>query len=166
MTHLGEPPEGVVLTGVVIGAAGAWTVVRFSRAHPEITGDHNLKATILTRIDVPDFPGTFMGQDQSVMDANAENRRLTQRADADIIEDIAGDSAEPNDDALAPHADRMKIKYKDGKVTITMYTVDQRASHATYRLHFNAIHINKMPIGPNSVAKGWAARNTLRVVVP
>eukprot|EP00873_Tetraselmis_striata_P019419 jgi/Tetstr1/439683/TSEL_028102.t1 len=185
------PPLGTTIT--------AKTVVCFSRAHPEITGDHNLNANILTRTDVPDPRGILRGQDQSPTSRPAWSLprstvtsvsrtvaplpvEATFVITATKIVDIPGKPGErcqvyasswqdtqpmllvhtSCSDALAPHADRLKSKYKDGKVTKILYTVDQRASHAMYRQHFNAIDIkNKMSIGPNTVAKGWAARNTV-----
>eukprot|EP00873_Tetraselmis_striata_P004463 jgi/Tetstr1/424727/TSEL_015245.t1 len=45
-------------------------------------------------------------------------------------------------DAITPPVERLKSKYKDGRVHKYRYEVEQRESHATYRQHFNAVDIN------------------------
>ena len=42
--HPDTDPGACYVTGVVVGRAGAWTHVRFSDAHPEISGNVSLKA--------------------------------------------------------------------------------------------------------------------------
>eukprot|EP00873_Tetraselmis_striata_P009980 jgi/Tetstr1/430244/TSEL_020072.t1 len=67
-----------------------------------------------------------------------------------------------NDDAITPPVERLKSKYKDGRVHKYRYEVEQRESHATYRQHFNAVDINnKLSVGPHSVATGWGPRSAV-----
>mmetsp|Transcript_28196 Transcript_28196/g.72456 ORF Transcript_28196/g.72456 Transcript_28196/m.72456 type:complete len:286 (+) Transcript_28196:913-1770(+) len=65
-------------------------------------------------------------------------------------------------DAITPPVERLKSKYKDGRVHKYRYEVEQRESHATYRQHFNAVDINnKLSVGPHSVATGWGPRSAV-----
>eukprot|EP00873_Tetraselmis_striata_P008934 jgi/Tetstr1/429198/TSEL_019151.t1 len=65
-------------------------------------------------------------------------------------------------DAITPPVERLKSKYKDGRVHKYRYEVEQRESHATYRQHFNAVDINnKVSVGPHSVATGWGPRSAV-----
>eukprot|EP00873_Tetraselmis_striata_P003238 jgi/Tetstr1/423502/TSEL_014179.t2 len=65
-------------------------------------------------------------------------------------------------DAITPPVERLKSKYKDGRVHKYRYEVEQRESHATYRQHFNAVDINnKLSVGPHSVATGWGPHSAV-----
>eukprot|EP00873_Tetraselmis_striata_P010892 jgi/Tetstr1/431156/TSEL_020868.t1 len=65
-------------------------------------------------------------------------------------------------DAITPPVERLKSKYKDGRVHKYRYEVEQRESHATYRQHFNAVDINnKLSVGPHSVATGSGPRSAV-----
>eukprot|EP00873_Tetraselmis_striata_P044316 jgi/Tetstr1/464580/TSEL_009336.t1 len=59
-------------------------------------------------------------------------------------------------DAITPPVERLKSKYKDGRVHKYRYEVEQQESHATCRQHFNAVDINnKLSVGPHSVSCHW-----------
>ena len=63
----------------------------------------------------------------------------------------------------APPAERIRSKYKEGKIHKSRYTVVQRNCHAFYRQHFNTIDIlNKLALGPGSVAAGWKPHNGIQ----
>eukprot|EP00873_Tetraselmis_striata_P036942 jgi/Tetstr1/457206/TSEL_043854.t1 len=65
-------------------------------------------------------------------------------------------------DAITPPVERLKSKYKDGRVHKYRYEVEQRESHATYWQHFNAVDINnKLSVGPHSVATGWGPHSAV-----
>jgi hypothetical protein len=61
---------------------------------------------------------------------------------------------------VAPFADRIRNKYKDGAVRRIKYTVQERDCHAFYRRHLNAIAIfNRLALGPGTVANSWVSKN-------
>ena len=67
---------------------------------------------------------------------------------------------------VAPPADRIRNKYKDGAVRRIKYTVEQRDCHAFYRQHFNAIDIfNRLALGPGTVASSWVTKNGRQAVL-
>ena len=64
------------------------------------------------------------------------------------------------DDNPTPPVERLRSKFKDGRVQKLRYNVEQRRVHAFYREHFNGIDLlNRLALGPCTIADGWRPHN-------
>ena len=87
--HPDTDPGACYVTGVVVGRAGAWTHVRFSDAHPEISGNVSLKAGSLQS------QGRAPGSGAPGAPRSQPDRRNTDTIrDAELEEDEDVDDAE------------------------------------------------------------------------
>ena len=64
------------------------------------------------------------------------------------------------DDKPTPQVERLRSRFKDGRVQKIRYNVEQRRVHAFYREHFHGIDLlNRLALGPGTVADGWRPHN-------